>query len=424
MNENRRLLSTSTAHCAECGTSHQSAYEVVDGRVLYSIECPRRCTETVVSSEADIFTTLRSRQGSTEAGPAACTPKYQFYVVAITDRCNFECPICFAEASLSGRRFLTMDEVRRAAMAVKANGGRRLSLSGGEPTMHPELIQLVRVVRQEIGLSPTLITNGLRIGEDLPYLRDLKAAGLRRIHLQFDTLDGSVYRVMRGRSDPSEKLRAVDHVLAAGLRLGLITTVCELNLGELGRLLEYSQQLVPALRIHVFQPAVPVGRYPANLRSVTREDVIRALAHTAGKYELRETDFLPFPTPGSGTGAAHPDCSAHVLMCSDRTRGRPLHLHAWGSISQREDAGGAAAPGPTVAEVLPSGTVGERKGLARRRRRRRWHPFFVSIVGFMRPQARDDQRLQRCLVASISGDSLTPLCERGCSLAPRSRRSR
>jgi len=415
MNENRRLLSTSTAHCAECGTSHRSAYEVVAGRVLYSIDCPRRRTETVVSSGADIFTALRSRRGSTAAGPAACVLKYHFYVVAITDRCNFECPICFAECGPSGRRFLTVDEVRRAAMAVKADGGKRLSLSGGEPTMHPELIELVRVVRQEIGLSPVLVTNGLRIAEDLPFLRALKSAGLRRIHLQFDTLDGSVYREMRGRRDVSEKLRAVEHVLSAGLRLGLMTTVCKLNLGELGRLLEYSQQLVPALRIHVFQPAVPVGRYPAHLRSVTREDVIRALESSTGKYELHEADFLPFPTSGSGRGTAHPDCSAHVLMCSDGMRGRPLNLQSCGSSSRRDGAGGSVASGLMAAEVLPSGTVGELKRLARRRSR--WHPFFVSIIGFLRPQARDDERLQRCVVASVSEGYLAPLCEHGCSLA-------
>lgn len=419
MGETVRLLSESTAYCAECGCSHRVTYEDRAGKVFYSIECPNRPTETLVSSNSEFFSAMRSRQSRAPHPSAWSGRAYDFYVIAITDRCNIRCPVCYAACSPAGQRFLSLDELRRAARLVKSNGGRRLSMSGGEPTMHPQLPEMIRIVRQEIGLSPVLVTNGLRIAEDYSFLLTLKAAGLRRVHLQFDTLDNETYRAIRGRNDVGEKLRAVDHVVSAGMHLGLVSTVCALNLGEAGKLLEFAQQLVPALRILVFQPAVPTGRFPDYLQTVTREDVVRALTGFRGSYVLRESDFAPFPRPESGHQAAHPDCSAHVLMCSDGSHACPLSTQNGVSSCSAKRQRVCSNTGLLTADVLTAGIVRELKN--RGGRTGRWRPFFVSLISFMRPGLRDDNRLHRCVVGSVTDRSIVPLCESGCPLASRAR---
>jgi uncharacterized radical SAM superfamily Fe-S cluster-containing enzyme len=415
MKEQKQVLGISTAYCVGCQTSHDSTYEDVDGKVVYTINCPATRPETMVSSDAKLFTTLRARSLTAVDRPNRTARKYHFYVIPITDQCNCECPICYAEGDAGGQRFLPVEELRAAALLVKANGGKRLSLSGGEPTLHPQLPEMVHMVRQEIGLSPVLVTNGLRIAEDDSLLLRLKRAGLRRVQLQFDTFNNDTYRAMRGRTDVREKLRAVDHIVAAGMHLGLVATICSLNLGETGELLQYAQALVPAIRILVFQPTVPAGRFPADLQTVTREDIIRVLTDKVATFSLQPSDFFPFPNPYSGHAAAHPDCSAHALMCSDGKRCRPLNREMerkWPGETNKDDR---RKTGLLAAEVLPAQML---RGV-RQLRRRKMYPFFVSIISFMRPEARDDERLRRCVVAAIREGSLLPFCSLGCEGATR-----
>ncbi|MCH5375483.1 MAG: hypothetical protein JJ992_16050, partial [Planctomycetes bacterium] len=81
---------------------------------------------------------------------------------------------------------------------------------------------------------------------------------------------------------------------------------------------------------------------------------------------------------------AHPDCSAHALLVSDGIRSRP-----WRRNSETQ-----------------ASRIDHRRGPR--------HPFIVSILSFMQPHTRDEERLRRCTVASVAGPSLVPLCSLSC----------
>jgi hypothetical protein len=286
-------------------------------------------------------------------------------------------------------------------------------LSGGEPTLHQQLPEIVHMVRHEFGLSPVLVTNGLKLAEDPQYAQVLKDQGLHEVHLQFDTLDPDTYYKIRRRRDFSEKFRAIDNIRAAGMKLGLVVTVCQYNLAELGRLVDYACGLVPTLKILVFQPAVPLGRFPADICSVTREDVIRELIESGSTYRLRASDFFPFPPATSGQSLPHADCSAHVILCVERDHAYPLAVAPRPSAVLASPSHHAPPRGGLLsAKLIPRKTLDDMRSALRRGQR---HCLLVSVIAFMHPRTRDEQRMARCIVGMVSEDGIVGLCERGCS---------
>jgi uncharacterized radical SAM superfamily Fe-S cluster-containing enzyme len=398
-------LGTTTSRCGTCGEEHRAFYTRDSGRVKYVVECPVRPTEAVVSGDDRIYSTVRWGLGSGNGLPPQAR-RWHFFQVAVTDRCTAECPLCYAEADRHGNRFLSADEFRERAMHIRRYGGIRISLTGGEPTSHPELPELIRIARHECGLMPTLVTNGHRFAHDPTYLHTLKRAGLTRVQLQFDTFDDRTYEVMRGRRDCAEKLAAVDRIVAARMKLGLIATVCDRNLPEVGALLLYARSLAPVLRTLIFQPMVMVGRLPAGLATVSAEEIIRTLVERSPGCDLNPADFRPFPRLENGH-TVHPSCSVHALLCGDGER-------TW-AIRQAPGPGRASGAPPPA----PSGALLQRDILRKLRHRgaerTRRHAFLISILSFMYPLTRDEERVKRCIVASVGDRGFEGLCEKACN---------
>ncbi len=410
--ESPALLGTTIAYCNACRTRHPARYEDDCGRVVYAIDCPHDPKKTVVSSNPALFTALRAYEKAPATPAASGKRRFRFYLISLTDHCNFQCPICYAAAGPHGQKFKTTDQIRQLAAKVKADGGRMISISGGEPTLHPQLPEIVRILRYDFGLCPVLITNGLKVSEDPQCLRVLKAAGLRSVHMQFDTLDARTYRIMRGRADVGEKVRAIENVRAAGLDLGLVVTVCNENLAELGSLLDYACGLVPVLKSIAFQPFVPIGRFPENIATVTREDVIGSLVQSGSKYHLGAGDFFPLLPASPGDSVPHADCSAHAFLCIENQLAYPLPP-AGRPIAVSD---GRPLEAPSRGESLTSALVPREiaRSMKAVRRRRKAEFLFVSAMSFMCPRTRDEERLSRCIVAMVSEDGIVGLCERGC----------
>lgn len=138
--------------------------------------------------------------------------------ISLTDRCNLRCVYCMP---LNGLRFLpgpdllTAEEIELVARAAAGVGFHKIRFTGGEPTLRPELVDIVRRVACIDGIREvTMTTNGLR----LPFIaRDLKAAGMTRVNIHIDTLNPErLPRIMRWGS--LDKLWAgVEAVEEAGL---------------------------------------------------------------------------------------------------------------------------------------------------------------------------------------------------------------
>ena len=108
--------------------------------------------------------------------------------VSLTDRCNLRCVYCMPEEMHFAPRqeLLTSDEILTVARAARDLGFDKIRLTGGEPTVHPDLLYIVRGMAS-LGFSKlSMTTNGLRLKE---LARPLKEAGLERVNVSVDTLD-------------------------------------------------------------------------------------------------------------------------------------------------------------------------------------------------------------------------------------------
>ncbi|MFN2507130.1 MAG: GTP 3',8-cyclase MoaA, partial [Acidimicrobiales bacterium] len=131
--------------------------------------------------------------------------------ISVVDRCNFRCTYCMPAAGLSwlGRdELLTVDEIETLARVFVALGVREIKLTGGEPTVRRELVEIVRRLRAidpELDLS--LTTNGFLLER---LAGPLEEAGLDRLTVSCDSL-------LRHRFEAMTRRDALDQVLA-GLR--------------------------------------------------------------------------------------------------------------------------------------------------------------------------------------------------------------
>ena len=124
--------------------------------------------------------------------------------ISLTDRCNFRCLYCMPASGMVFQprdEILTDDELLRAVRLSAEAGFRKFRLTGGEPTVRPHLVDIVRAMKAMPGVDEiSMTTNALLLGR---MAAPLAEAGLNRINVSIDTLDPVRFRFMTrgGRLD-------------------------------------------------------------------------------------------------------------------------------------------------------------------------------------------------------------------------------
>lgn len=159
----------------------------------------------------------------TQTSPALVDPfgrTVSYLRVSVTDRCDFRCVYCMAEdmTFLPKRDILTLEELDRLCSAFVRKGVRRLRLTGGEPLVRRDIMQLFRSLSRHLDSGAleelTLTTNGSQLGR---YAAELAACGVRRVNVSIDTLDPVKFRRITRWGDLSKVLAGVDAAEKAGL---------------------------------------------------------------------------------------------------------------------------------------------------------------------------------------------------------------
>jgi len=146
--------------------------------------------------------------------------------ISLTDRCNFRCVYCMPEKmTFRPRAELLQDDELRLLIPLFAEclGFHKFRLTGGEPTLRENIVELVRFMAQTPGVSDlAMTTNGLL----LPKLAaPLAAAGLQRINISIDTLDPDKFRAVTRWGDVDEVWNGIKAATDAGLKLKLNAVV-------------------------------------------------------------------------------------------------------------------------------------------------------------------------------------------------------
>ena len=322
-----QLLRKTTALCRRCHTPHPAEVVVRDHKVIGITHCPDHDDEVELSSDPGLYTDLTNRSPTPFDEPPPAGLKYVLNYLSITNACNFHCAVCGTNAGGPGKNtFLSVDEICRRARQAREEGARILHLFGGEPTLHPGLLTIIRRL-SDMGLSLGMVTNGYLLSREPGLAATLKQSGLKRVCLQFDSLNRESLDFL-ARDFLEEKKKAIRYALEAGLQLGLNCTATQRTLPELGLLIEHGVSLGSGVRNMTFGCVAPVGRFLIPIDdTVDREQIVAALVGTGGTRYFDLEDVLPLPAFLPWGLQVHPDCGVHILLAREPGGARPLNRY-------------------------------------------------------------------------------------------------
>lgn len=136
--------------------------------------------------------------------------------LSVTDRCDLRCVYCMAEdmTFLPKQQRLSFDEMYRLAKIFVAQGVSKIRLTGGEPLIYPQLIELCNKISQLAGVEElVLTTNGARLAK---LAKPLQQAGVKRINISLDTLRPERFRQLTRVGSLKNTLAGIQAAKQAG----------------------------------------------------------------------------------------------------------------------------------------------------------------------------------------------------------------
>jgi cyclic pyranopterin phosphate synthase len=133
--------------------------------------------------------------------------------ISLTQRCNLRCIYCHAEGEQGFGDEITVDEVVRIVRIASRHGVERVKLTGGEPLLRKDLEDIIRALPPLKDVS--LTTNGTLLSDRA---QRLKEAGLNRVNISLDSLDGEKFdMITRRRGKLESVLKGIEAAIEAGL---------------------------------------------------------------------------------------------------------------------------------------------------------------------------------------------------------------
>jgi uncharacterized radical SAM superfamily Fe-S cluster-containing enzyme len=220
-------------------------------------------------------------------------------LIEITQKCNLGCPVCYACAGVGNNLSLQkIEEMMDFLQDSESNEAEILQISGGEPTMHPDILKIIALAKEKHFKYVMLNTNGLRIAEDKKFVEQLSQfKGGFEIYLQFDGFDGSAYSYLRGRDILALKMKAIENLTAYGIPMTLVMTVEKgVNDKEIGKVIDFGIKTKFVRGIN-FQPIAFFGRLKDVHKvkdRLTLTGILR-LIELQTKGTIKRDDFIPLP---------------------------------------------------------------------------------------------------------------------------------
>lgn len=174
--------------------------------------------------------------------------------ISIVDKCDLRCTYCMPEDQhfLKREELMTREEIRTlATLFVEQYGITKLRLTGGEPLMRPDVVDIVRDMAK-LPVKLGLTTNAMRLHL---FLDELIAAGLKSLNISLDTFDAERFRTLSRREGHDRVLANIEQALDKGLHVKLNMVVMRgVNDDELLRFVELTRDRNVHVRFIEFMP--------------------------------------------------------------------------------------------------------------------------------------------------------------------------
>ena len=317
--------------CATCKTAVDAKVLFADDAVWFDKFCPshghQRCR---VSSSVEWYLDAlsfiapntppkRISKPVTDGCPFDCgaCPSHQqkvyLPVIPITSACNLDCPICYTINKNEAAHQMSADDLSTILghLAEDHDEVDIINFTGGEPTLHPQLLDFLAMCRDAGIRRLTISTNGLKL-RDESYVRKLAALDAR-IVLSLDTFRPETDRILLGANTVKAKLEALELLEKHDVATTILPAVAMgLNDDEVGSLLQLvlGKPHIRSLELHTMTFTGQGGVGFTRSARITIPDLHARIAEgTGGRIQWR--DFVPSPL-------AHPHCySICYVLCLD-----------------------------------------------------------------------------------------------------------
>lgn len=151
--------------------------------------------------------------------------------IEITNRCNLHCLHCANDAGEPCPHELTTEEVLSAIDKLSALGAHSVTLTGGEPLLHPDLFEIIAYARKA-PMTVTILTNGTLITQE--QVQKFKTLGVNHFAVSIDSMDEHIHDTFRGQKGALKKaLRGVNLLKEAGFHVRVTVALNQLNKNQI-----------------------------------------------------------------------------------------------------------------------------------------------------------------------------------------------
>ncbi len=190
-------------------------------------------------------------------------------LIDVTNRCNLKCPVCFANAAVSKHLYEpSYEEIRKMLQNLRGNQpvpAPAIQYAGGEPTVRKDIVELVKLAKEEGFTHTQIATNGLRLARNPELAHELKEAGLNTVYLQFDGVTEEPYLRIRNKNLLPTKLKAMENCRKVDLGIVLVPTLVKgINDHQIGDIIRFAVDNIDIIRGINFQPVSFAGRTPSD----------------------------------------------------------------------------------------------------------------------------------------------------------------
>lgn len=259
--------------------------------------------------------------------------------IDLTNRCNMNCPICFANANQAGYvyepSFEQVIEMLKMLRAEKPIACTAVQFSGGEPTIHPKFIEIIKAAK-DMGFAQVMVaSNGIEFAKSVDFCKKAKDAGLNSIYLSFDGVSDDVYVQARDRKMFNVKVKVLENLrkLEKSPSVVLVPTIVKgVNDHQIGDILKFAFDNSDIVRGVNYQPVAFTGRITREELSkgrFTLPDLAKCMNDQTGY--TKDSDWYPTPVVApiskfasiimgqkKVTFTTHPHCGIATYLFRDK----------------------------------------------------------------------------------------------------------
>ncbi len=217
----------------------------------------------------------------------------------VTNRCDLRCSYCFMNAGASGRVYEpTLEELKELMIMARNErpmGSKAIQITGGEPTIREDLLDIVNAAN-DLGFSHIQVnTNGIKLADSVEYCQKLKDANVNTIYMSFDGVTK--------KTNPwiEKNKQAIENLRKANLKCVLVPCLIGgKNIHETGKIIRFALENMDIIRGVNFQPISFCGRVTKlkdEKREKQRVDYVRMMEEIEKEFngDISREDFYPVP---------------------------------------------------------------------------------------------------------------------------------